>query len=84
MRPKCWTQPKGAYQTLERTPLCAENVIKHEQFYVFALDNSKIKWYIKRYFDKNEKKMKQFFNNINSVIIIIAVIIIGSGTVGYC
>ena len=28
--------------------------------------------------------MKQFFNNINSMIIIIAAIIIGCGTAAYC
>jgi len=33
---------------------------------------------------QNEEKMKQFFNNINSVIIIIAAIIIGCDTAGYC
>ena len=33
---------------------------------------------------RNEDQMRQFFNNINSMIIIIAAIIIGCGTAGYC
>ena len=39
---------------------------------------------LKEIWESYEDKMKQFFNNINSAIIIIAAIIIGCGTAGYC
>ena len=49
-----------------------------------ALDKLKNHGILESVLKWNEDKMKQFFNNINSMIIIIAAIIIGCGTAGCC
>ena len=64
-----------------------QDKLKIEKFIIFLfclLEKVKKNGMLYGVSESNEDKMKQFFNNINSIIIMAAIIIIGCGTVGYC
>ena len=67
--------------------LCRQDKLKIKKFIIFLfclLEKVKKNGILYGVSESNEDKMKQFFNNINSIIIMAAIIIIGCSTAGYC
>ena len=66
--------------------LYRQDKLKIKKFIIFLfclLEKVKKNGILYKISESNEDKMKQFFNNINSIIMA-AIIIIGCGTAGYC